>query len=134
MSKKSKNIWINLGLIAAVIVIFVISFSVAPKEGSEEGEAFGGTDSVVTEQIEESGYEPWFSPIFEPGSGEIESGLFALQAALGAGIAGFALGNLRGRKKAAEELTPASATKGAATNGGARGLLTPGADTASSEE
>lgn len=133
---KSKNIWINIGLIVAIVVIFIISFSVAPKDGSEEGEAFGGTDSVVTEQIEEGGYEPWFSPIFEPGSGEIESGLFALQAALGAGIAGYALGNLRGRKKATDELTASASEglagpglKGNATLDASVGSLTPDAET-----
>jgi cobalt/nickel transport protein len=47
-------------------------------------------------------YRPWFSPVFRPSSGEIESGLFALQAALGAGYFGFALGRLstRGRRPA----------------------------------
>ena len=43
-------------------------------------------------------YEPWFSPIFEPASGEIESLLFALQAALGAGVIGFVLGRMTAKK------------------------------------
>lgn len=42
-------------------------------------------------------YEPWFQPILEPASGEIESLLFALQAAAGAGVLGFALGRLTAR-------------------------------------
>ena len=71
------------------------------------GEGFAGTDSVVTEVLEQEGTKPWFQPIFEPGSAEIESGLFALQAALGAGIVGFALGNLRGRAKSREEAAAA---------------------------
>ena len=53
--------------------------------------------------MDEHGAKPWFQPIFEPDSGELESGLFALQAAVGAGIVGFALGNLRGRKAARDE-------------------------------
>lgn len=81
-----------LGL--AIVALFAFSFILAPR-GEEE--SFAGTDSVVTEILEEQGVEPWFEPLFEPGSGEIESGLFALQAALGAGILGFTLGNLRGR-------------------------------------
>ncbi|BEH01672.1 energy-coupling factor ABC transporter substrate-binding protein [Brooklawnia propionicigenes] len=104
MSKK--NPWITFGLIAAIIAIFVLSFALAPKPGDGE-EGFTGTDSVVTETLEQEGTEPWFQPIFEPGSGEIESGLFALQAALGAGIVGFALGNLRGRAKSREEFAAA---------------------------
>ena len=43
-------------------------------------------------------YEPWFSPLFEPASGEIESLLFALQAALGAGVIGFVLGRMTAKK------------------------------------
>ncbi len=89
--------WLNWLLVAAIVAIFVISFVVAPKPSGDDAEAFSGTDSVVTETLQEEGTEPWFKPIFEPGSGEIESGLFALQAALGAGVLGFALGNLRGR-------------------------------------
>ena len=40
------------------------------------------------------GYQPWFEPILEPASGEVESLLFALQAAVGAGIVGFVLGRI----------------------------------------
>lgn len=101
----SKNLWINLALLGAVVLIFVFSFVLAPKPTDADAESFAGTDSVVTEVLEEEGKEPWFHPIFEPGSGEIESGLFALQAAIGAGIVGFAFGNLRGRAKARQELT-----------------------------
>ena len=39
-------------------------------------------------------YEPWFEPILEPASGEVESLLFALQAAIGAGVVGFVLGRI----------------------------------------
>ena len=42
-------------------------------------------------------YEPWFEPILEPASGEIESLLFALQAAIGAGVVGFVLGRITKR-------------------------------------
>ncbi len=43
---------------------------------------------------QKSDYEPWFSNIWEPPSGEIESMLFALQAALGAGFIGYFFGRL----------------------------------------
>ena len=36
--------------------------------------------------------------MFSPGSSEVESGLFALQAALGGGVLGYALGRLRSRR------------------------------------
>ena len=99
-------------LVALLIAIFAFSFSMAPKPGADE-ESFAGSDSAVTELLEDKGVEPWFSPIFEPGSGEIESGLFAVQAALGAGVFGFALGNLRGRahrtRRESEAVTPSDA-------------------------
>lgn len=54
-------------------------------------------------------YQPWFSPVFEPASGEIASLLFALQAAIGAGMIGFWLGLSVARQRAlrlvAAELT-----------------------------
>ncbi|WP_341729363.1 energy-coupling factor ABC transporter substrate-binding protein [Brooklawnia sp.] len=106
---KKNNLWVTLALVAAIVGIFVFSFALAPKPTGDGEEGFAGTDSVVTQVLEEEGTEPWFQPIFEPGSGEIESGLFALQAALGAGIVGFALGNLRGRAKSKEELAAAGA-------------------------
>lgn len=37
-------------------------------------------------------YQPWFAPLLEPASNEIASLLFALQAALGAGVIGYYLG------------------------------------------
>lgn len=95
---REQSRWITPVLVALLVILFALSFALAPRPSSPDEEAFGGTDAVVTTMLEEDGAEPWFSPIFEPGSGEIESGLFALQAALGAGVLGFALGNLRGRK------------------------------------
>lgn len=94
------NPWVVVGLLAAIVAIFALSFTLAPKPSGDDAESFGGTDSVVTGILEDRGVKPWFSPLFEPGSSEVESGLFALQAAIGAGIAGFALGNLRGRAAA----------------------------------
>ena len=48
-------------------------------------------------------YKPWFSSFFEPASGEIESLLFASQAALGAGIVGYYIGATRTKHKMKEE-------------------------------
>lgn len=97
---KNKRVVTNLILILLVVFITIIPFFVA-----KNGE-FGGSDDQAEEaitQIDES-YEPWFSPIFEPASGEIESLLFALQAAIGAGIIGFGLGYLKGKKKVNDEV------------------------------
>ena len=61
---------------------------------------FGGAYGMAGELIEESDpdYEPWFQPIFEPASGEVESLLFALQAAIGSGIVCFVLGRVTAKK------------------------------------
>ena len=65
-----------------------------------EGE-FSGTDDVASAAIEASrpGYERWITPFWEPPSKEIESAIFALQAALGAGVLGYALGRRHGSRR-----------------------------------
>lgn len=93
-----RNPWVTPVLLALLVAVFAVSFFLAPRPASDEEEPFGGTDAAVTTMLEEDGAEPWFNPVFELGSGELESGLFGLQAAIGAGVLGYALGNLRGRK------------------------------------
>ncbi len=94
--------WVTPLLLALCFLIVASCLVLAPRTGAE-GEAFGGTDAAATQTLEEQGVSPWFEPLFEPGSTEVESGLFALQAALGAGVFGYALGNLRGRRTARAE-------------------------------
>lgn len=97
----SRKALINLLLVLAVAAIFAISFVVGGNHTDSE-ERFAGTDSSATAQIEESNpdYTPWFEPFFQPASGEVESGLFALQAAIGGSVLGFAIGGLWGRRRA----------------------------------
>jgi cobalt/nickel transport protein len=96
----SKKTWTTIGLIAALVLIFGISFVVGGLHTNPD-ERFAGTDSVATSTIQESNpdYTPWFEPFFQPESGEVESGLFALQAALGGTVLGFAIGGLWGRRR-----------------------------------
>lgn len=63
--------------------------------------ASAGTDGVATQAVQEStpGYQPWFSLSWLPKSTEVQSGLFALQAAIGAGVVGFVLGTMRERRR-----------------------------------
>ena len=62
---------------------------------------FGGADSRAAVAITEikPDYKPWFQPLFEPASKEIESLLFASQAALGAGVLGYVIGLYKGRSQ-----------------------------------
>ncbi|WP_214371267.1 energy-coupling factor ABC transporter substrate-binding protein [Pseudonocardia sp. H11422] len=64
-----------------------------------EGE-FGGADGIAAEQIaaDHPDYQPWFAPLFEP-SAEVASGLFALQAAIGAGVIGYYFGVARTKRR-----------------------------------
>ncbi len=58
---------------------------------------FKGADDLGTEAILEShpDYKPWFEPLWKPPSDEVETMLFALQAALGAGVLGYVIGRRR---------------------------------------
>ena len=68
-----------------ILILIVVLIAAVPLWLCRDAE-FGGADGLAEELIVEThpDYEPWFSPLFEPASGEIESLLFALQAALGA--------------------------------------------------
>lgn len=96
----------DIVLLAGVLALVAIALIVGAGASTGDAEPFGGTDAAVTEQLESGGYEPWFRPLFAPGSGEVESGLFAVQAALGAGALGYCLGLMRGRRQASGRTGP----------------------------
>ncbi|MBD2163213.1 energy-coupling factor ABC transporter substrate-binding protein [Calothrix membranacea FACHB-236] len=93
--KQSHKGWHNW-----LLVLAVIGLAVAPLIIARDAE-FGGADGEAQEAITKvkPGYEPWFQPLFQPPSKEIESLLFASQAALGAGVIGYAIGLYRGRSQ-----------------------------------
>lgn len=83
------------------LVFVVIALAIVPlfmNPGSEFGGADGEAEGAILEVAPE--YQPWFSPIWEPPGGETESLLFALQAALGAGVIGYYFGVKRGQEPA----------------------------------
>ena len=81
-----RNTKINLVLLFLVAALAVLPLALGL--GDHKKEPFTGSDAEAETAITElkPDYEPWFSPLYEPPSGEIESALFALQAALGAGV------------------------------------------------
>ena len=87
-------------LILAIVcaIIFIAPLAMYNGHGEDDG-YFGGSDDAASQQIEATNFKPWFSSIWEPPSGEIESLLFALQAAIGAIIIGYAFGYWRGQGK-----------------------------------
>ncbi len=83
-----------------ILLVLVVVLAFMPLVW-QQGANFGGSDDKAKDMISEisPSYQPWFSNIWEPPSDEIESFLFALQAALGAGFLGYFFGYYRGRKK-----------------------------------
>ena len=65
---------------------------------------YGGSDDQGSAAVAASrpGFHPWFEPIWKPPSPEIESLLFALQAAIGAGTIGYVVGRIHGAAKERE--------------------------------
>jgi len=66
---------------------------------------YSSSDENVAELIarEKPQHQPWFAPVWEPPGKEVESFIFVLQGALGAGFVGFYLGYLKGKKEGKKE-------------------------------
>ncbi|MFC8592123.1 energy-coupling factor ABC transporter substrate-binding protein [Streptomyces atroolivaceus] len=113
----NKNTKINTLLLLVVAALAVLPLALGLGDGEEE--PFAGADAQAETAITEidPDYEPWFSPLYEPPSGEIESALFALQAALGAGVLAYYFGLRRGRRQG--EPHASAEQDGGAAEGGA---------------
>ncbi|MGW0842355.1 energy-coupling factor ABC transporter substrate-binding protein [Streptomyces sp. NPDC002787] len=122
---RSTKINVLLLLVVAALAVLPLALGL----GDHKEEPFAGADAEAETAITEidPGYEPWFSPLYEPPSGEIESALFALQAALGAGVLAYYFGVHRGRRQGeararaqleAGETTPAAVTTTKTAPGG----------------
>ena len=93
--KIKKRFPINLSLILIVILLSFIPLFLVPD--AEFGGADGEAEALIT--VIDENYEPWFDSLIEPASGEIESLLFALQAAIGASVLAYGFGYLKGKSK-----------------------------------
>ena len=98
---KKNSVWVSVGLIVlvGVIAMFPLFFNYGDDDAEEP---FAGTDATATETIQEidPNYEPWFEPLVGELPGEVESGLFALQAVIGAGVLFYVIGFYRGKAAA----------------------------------
>lgn len=84
---------VNWLLVFAVVLLTVLPLWLIRKP-VDGGELFTGSDGQGQQAIQQIAphYQPWFESFMTPPGKEIESLLFALQAALGAGIIGYWLG------------------------------------------
>ncbi len=87
----------TLLILLALVLLGVLPLLICRNKGGEE--SFSGADAQAEKAISETrpDYEPWFRSLWTPPSKEVESLLFALQAAVGAGVLGYYLGLIRGR-------------------------------------
>lgn len=88
---------LNGFILAAVVLLAALPLVLHPTA------AFSGTDEAASQAIARAqpGYLPWFRPLWRPPSSEVETLLFALQAALGAGAIGYYFGLKRGQRLSA---------------------------------
>ncbi|CNJ02215.1 energy-coupling factor ABC transporter substrate-binding protein [Yersinia intermedia] len=84
----------TLILLAMVIALVIMPFFI------NHGGEYGGSDGEAEVLIQQTAphYEPWFQPLYEPASGEIESLLFTLQGSIGAAVIFYILGYYRGKR------------------------------------
>ncbi|MBW4595999.1 MAG: energy-coupling factor ABC transporter substrate-binding protein [Brasilonema angustatum HA4187-MV1] len=94
MTKQNQK-WNNWLLLLAVVVL-----AAAPVVFIK-GAQFSGSDDQAESAIKEiqPEYKPWFKSLIELPSGEVESLMFSVQAAVGAGVIGYVIGLYKGRSE-----------------------------------
>ncbi len=87
-------------IVVAILVVFIGLFAYVSSTGNHEWSGSDDQAGNVIDKMTGGSYQPWADNIWTPPSGEIESLLFALQAAFGSLIIGYFLGYYRGLAKA----------------------------------
>ena len=87
-----------------VLLVIVAVLAFAPLFLARNAE-FAGADARAEQAINtiDANYKPWFKPLWEPPSGEVESFLFALQAAIGSGFVFYYIGYAKGKHVASKK-------------------------------
>lgn len=86
-------------IIVAIILVFTAQFLYISSSGNAQFNGADGEAEGVIQDLTDGTYEPIADPLWEPPSGEIESLLFALQAAFGALIIGYFFGYYNGKNQ-----------------------------------
>lgn len=102
---KARTVLLWLAIVALTVLPLWLVSAPPANPGGEASALFAGADDRAQRAIGDiaPGYKPWFAPVFEPASDEIASLLFALQAAIGAGVIGFWLGLSVARERASRD-------------------------------
>lgn len=98
MKRHENTVLLSLVLL---LVAFPLCLVRRPQTASQGADIFTGADAQAKDVVAilAPAYKPWAEPLMKPPSGEVESLLFALQAALGAGFIGYYFGVRRERAR-----------------------------------
>ncbi|WP_160674884.1 energy-coupling factor ABC transporter substrate-binding protein [Clostridium sp. C8-1-8] len=100
MAERKKNFWVK-NIILGVLVVAIAAVPLIFMKNAE----FSGSDDQAEKAISDinKDYKPWFKPLWQPPSGEIESLLFAVQAAIGSGVVCYYFGYQKGKRRKEKE-------------------------------
>lgn len=97
MNNKKNDKILKKNLVLALIVVVLAIAPLLINKNAEFNGADGHAKDAIT-QIDAT-YKPWFTSVWTPPSGEVESLLFALQAAIGVGFICYYFGYAKGKKE-----------------------------------
>ena len=75
-----------------IMLLIIIGLVAFPLLFESKAVSAPSSDDQGPAWILSTGYIPWVHPLWEPPNSDMEAGLFALQAAIGAGIMGYVFG------------------------------------------